>query len=156
MQKIKTIDIQAREWFDRANGNSYFSAQITTNFGMEDQKTYYLPFQYGYGDHYTYAAKQHLVELGVIDADDRTGLWAWCKDNGVIYRYSKQEGCKQADCKAWGHNPDHIYCVSYLQDGYKRRKKSGELFNLEAAQAYAEKINLREYAGMFDAKVKLA
>ena len=37
-QKIKTLDITAKEWFDKVNGNSYFSAQVTVNFGMEGQQ----------------------------------------------------------------------------------------------------------------------
>ena len=52
MNNIKTIDIQAKEWFDRLNGNSYFSAIATINFGMEDEKAVKLPFQYGYESHY--------------------------------------------------------------------------------------------------------
>jgi len=42
---IKTLDIQAKEWFDKVNGNSYFSAQVTINFGMPDEKTLYAPLQ---------------------------------------------------------------------------------------------------------------
>jgi hypothetical protein len=38
LMKIKTIDITALEWFDKVNGNSYFSATVTLNFGMKDQK----------------------------------------------------------------------------------------------------------------------
>lgn len=49
---LKTIDIQAYEWFDKVNGNSYFAAIVTTNFGLSDKKQVKLPFQYGYGDHY--------------------------------------------------------------------------------------------------------
>ncbi len=153
---IKTIDIQAKEWWDKTNGNSYFSAQITVNFGLDDQKTYWLPFQYGYGDHYTYAAKQALVKLGVIDADDRTGLWAWCKGNSVIYRYSKQENCLKADCKEWGKDPECIYRVSFKQEGYTRRQKSGNL-DLAGAEKHASEINSGElYNNIRDAKVVLA
>jgi hypothetical protein len=46
---MKTIDINAKEWFDKVNGNSYFSAVITIDFGMPTQKEYRLPFQYGSG-----------------------------------------------------------------------------------------------------------
>ena len=40
---IKTIDIQAKEWFDKVNGNSYFSAIATINYGLQDQKTINVP-----------------------------------------------------------------------------------------------------------------
>jgi hypothetical protein len=36
---INTIDIQAKEWFDRINGNSYFSGQVTLDYGQETEKT---------------------------------------------------------------------------------------------------------------------
>ena len=42
--KIKTIDIQAKEWFDKVNGNSYFSANVTINYGHENQKNIRLWF----------------------------------------------------------------------------------------------------------------
>jgi hypothetical protein len=43
--KVKTIDITAKEWFDKTFGNSYFSAQIILNYGLKDQEKYCLPFQ---------------------------------------------------------------------------------------------------------------
>ena len=47
---MKTLDINAREWFDKVNGNSYFSAQIVVDYDLPTYKKYFLPFQYGYGD----------------------------------------------------------------------------------------------------------
>lgn len=38
--KIKTIDVTALEWFDKANGNSYFAGTVTINFGMKSQREY--------------------------------------------------------------------------------------------------------------------
>ena len=42
--KVKTIDIQAKEWFDKINGNSYFSAVITLNFGLKTKNNLNYPF----------------------------------------------------------------------------------------------------------------
>lgn len=96
--KIKTIDINAKEWFDKTYGNSYFSANITINFGMKTEKSFSMPFQYGYGDHYIDMAFQELKKKGFIkNANERMALWAYCKDNGIILRYSKQENCKKRD-----------------------------------------------------------
>ena len=39
------ITVQTKEWFDRVNGNTYFSAEVF--LGMD--KIMSLPFQYGYG-----------------------------------------------------------------------------------------------------------
>lgn len=58
--RIKTIDIQSKEWFDKVNGNSYFSAIITINLGMPDAHNIYVPFQYGYGSQYEYTAFKAL------------------------------------------------------------------------------------------------
>jgi len=48
--QVKTIDVNGKHWFDRVNGNSYFSAEVVTNYGQADAQTFVLPFQYGYGD----------------------------------------------------------------------------------------------------------
>lgn len=101
---LKTIDIQAYEWFDKVNGNSYFAAIVTTNFGLPDEKQVKLPFQYGYGDHYIDVAKRELHEQGLITLEkyDHGGmepLWQYCRDNGIILRTSKQKNCLKRDLK---------------------------------------------------------
>ncbi len=90
---IKTIDINAKEWFDRINGNSYFSAIITTDYGTKTEKSYTLFLQYGYGEHYIQMARDKLNKLGIIKADKHTAFSIWCRDNNIILRTSKQEGC---------------------------------------------------------------
>lgn len=104
---IKTIDIQAREWFDKANGNSYFSARITTDYGTPECKEYKLPFQYGYGEHYIDMANAYLIENKIIDGkrNDNGGypaLWQYCKDNGIILRTNKNEGCLKKYVENYG------------------------------------------------------
>lgn len=91
--KVKTIDIQAKEWFDRINGNSYFSATVTINFGMKGEKSFDLPFQYGYSDQYIQEATNELNKLGIIETGEITGLWQYCRDNKIILRTSKKENC---------------------------------------------------------------
>lgn len=101
--KVKTIDTNAKEWFDKVNGNSYFSAQATVNFGMPDQKTVKVPFQYGYGEQYKYAAFKALQDAGILPPQD--GLMPphiFCSENKIIARYSKQENCKKRDVVAYG------------------------------------------------------
>jgi len=53
LSQLKTIDINAKEWHDKINGNSYFSSDVILNYGMNSQETIKVPFQYGYGDHFT-------------------------------------------------------------------------------------------------------
>ncbi len=93
-QKIQNIDIKAREWFDKVNGNSYFSARIYIN----DQEVGILPFQYGYDDHYIDMATAYLHENGFIDSPrhsngSRGSLWRYCKDNNIRLTTTKQERC---------------------------------------------------------------
>lgn len=69
--KVKTIDINAKQWFDKINGNSYFSAIVTINYGMKKEKRINIPFQYGYGDFYRFeamkAVKKEYPELAGIN-----------------------------------------------------------------------------------------
>ena len=99
--KIETIDVIAKDWFDRINGNSYFSAQITINFGMKDQKNFGAPFQYGYSDHYLTIARDLLVNSGLIILESEEPLWKYCRNNNIILRNCKQEGCKKKDVLSW-------------------------------------------------------
>ena len=98
--KIKTIDVNAKEWFDRVNGNSYFSADITVNFGMKTEKHFTLPFQYGYGNHYEHQAFKELQKQGLVKPEDeRTSYWGYYRDHGIIYRHSKRENCLKRELK---------------------------------------------------------
>jgi hypothetical protein len=99
---MKTIDINAKEWFDKVNGNSYFSAVITLDYGTPEAKEYKLPFQYGYGEHYIDMANQFLMSENIIpfkrhENGSHEPLWQYCKDNNIILRTSKQENCKKRE-----------------------------------------------------------
>ena len=91
--QVNTIDINAKEWFDKVNGNSYFAGSVTLNFGQPDAITLNMPFQYGYGDSYQYAAIKALNEAGHITATHTTDLRA----NGIILRSNIQRGCKKRE-----------------------------------------------------------
>ena len=91
---MKTIRVHAKEWFDKANGNSYFSARIY----VDDEQVAILPFQYGYGDHYIDMANEWLAENGYVDSPkgphgSRNPLWRHCSDRGVNLFTTKQERC---------------------------------------------------------------
>ena len=63
LKNLKTIDIKAKEWRDKVNGNSYFSSDVTLNYGMDSQEIIKLPFQYGYGDQYYHASMEEVKNL---------------------------------------------------------------------------------------------
>ena len=93
--KVKTIDVNAKEWFDRINGNSYFSGTVTVNFGMKDQKEFVMPAQYGYGNQFEYEAKARLTEHNVISGKfaETESLSRYCRENNIVLRTNLQEGC---------------------------------------------------------------
>ena len=95
--KVKTIDVNCKEWFDKINGNSYFAGSVTVNFGMKTQKSYNIPFQYGYGSQYEHEAGMVLNNNNVIKLDQYTMLWQYCKDNNIILRCNLKENCKKRD-----------------------------------------------------------
>tara|TARA_R110002012_G_scaffold52944_2_gene136040 strand:+ start:98 stop:427 length:330 start_codon:yes stop_codon:yes gene_type:complete len=97
--KIKTIDINAKEWFDKVNGNSYFAGTVTLNYGLKKEKTFLMPFQYGYGSHYETQAKNLLTEFNQIGAEYMQSLYTYCKNNNIIYRNSIQENCLKRELK---------------------------------------------------------
>lgn len=57
-RKIKFIARAAR-WFDRINGNTYHSVQITC---VKDDKTICCPMQCGYGDSYQQTALRAMAK----------------------------------------------------------------------------------------------
>ena len=96
--KIKTIDVTALEWFDKINGNSYFSAEVIINYGLKNTITINLPFQYGYGDHYKDVTfKEIKKELNCFKKYN--SYWKAYQDYKIITRYVKYENCKKRELK---------------------------------------------------------
>lgn len=100
---IKTLDITAKEWFDKANGNSYFSARVIINYGEEDATTIYIPFQYGYGSHYEYICFKALQDKDLIPKQNSMlAPWRYYQDHNIIARTAKIENCLKRDVVAYG------------------------------------------------------
>lgn len=96
--KVYTIDLQVKEWFDKVNGNSYFSGIITVNYGRKNQFQISLPFQYGYGNHSEDTAFKALQTNKVFkDVLERESFWQYYSRKGIIYRYNKYENCLKRD-----------------------------------------------------------
>ena len=99
-KEMKTIDVDAKEWFDRVNGNSYFSGTITVDYGMESEKVFLMKFQYGYGSSYEQEAKRLLTEFNIISPQHGESLSRYCNDNQIILRTNKETNCLKRDLKA--------------------------------------------------------
>jgi hypothetical protein len=91
---MKTLDINARSWYDKVNGNSYFSAEIVLDYGTETERRYFLPFQYGYGDQYQYETINELKRQKEID-DKISMLYQLRDEQNVIVRASKIDTLKR-------------------------------------------------------------
>jgi len=94
--KIKTVDITAWEWFDKINGNSYFSAEVVINYSLKNASIINLPFQYGYGDHYIDVAFQEIKKKLNCFKNYET-YWRAYQDYKIITRYVKHENCKKSE-----------------------------------------------------------
>ncbi len=87
---MKTITILAREWFDKINGNSYFSGEIY----FDNKEVAKMPFQYGYGDHYIQMAQNTLEKLKLIqDTQENEPFWRYCDRKKINLLTSKKENC---------------------------------------------------------------
>jgi hypothetical protein len=95
--EVKTIDIQAKEWFDKLNGNSYFSGLVTVNYGMADAKEFIMPFQYGYGSSYESTGLSIIRKAYKLDSVYTSDL----RDNGIIVRSNIERKCKQRELKEY-------------------------------------------------------
>lgn len=91
-KKIKTVDITAKEWLDKVNGNRYFSAEVTINFGMKNSTTLNIPYQNGYGDHYRDVSFQEIKkQLSCFGKYDH--YWQAYRDHSIIDRSTKHKHC---------------------------------------------------------------
>ena len=84
----RSLFVEGREWFDKVNGNSYFSARIWVDGGQ----VAILTFQYGYGDQYLYEAQKKLLELGYLPQEGKNrGLWSIAEESGFDFYSAKSQ-----------------------------------------------------------------
>ena len=89
----------AKEWFDKVNGNSYWSARVED---IEKDITYVFPWQYGYGDqslhevmkalnlsHYEHEKVKYIkiekcLKKEIVEHGEANGGY-WLEDKGCFY-----------------------------------------------------------------------
>lgn len=82
----RSLFVECREWFDKVNGNSYFSARLWVDGGQ----VAILTFQYGYEEQYLYEAQKKLLELGYISQENKnSSLWSIASFEGFDFYSSK-------------------------------------------------------------------
>lgn len=80
---MKTVDVKAKEWFDKINGNSYFSARIIIDYTLPTEQTIYLPFQYGYDEMYKQRAIEELKTRKLLPE------YTYLSELDIIFRWNK-------------------------------------------------------------------
>ena len=96
LSPIFSIDIHAKQWFDKINGNSYFSARATITREDKSQQTYCIPFEYGYGDHYKDQMSRALENEGIVSPQHYSNgssesIWNYCDREKILLHTSKTE-----------------------------------------------------------------
>jgi hypothetical protein len=100
MNKIKFVANVAR-WFDRVNGNTYHSVNITN---VETGETIYCPMTYGYGEHYKQSGLEIMEKSGLIPEKYRgrhengsPKYYAFERENDYPIMWNVSDGLKR-DC----------------------------------------------------------
>lgn len=99
-KSVKTIDIIGKKWFDKVNGNTYNSVQVTVNHGLNNEFCFSIPFQYGYGDYYQQSALEKLQKMGVIS--DRFRVWDMEYRKKFVINSMVYDKCLKREVVAWG------------------------------------------------------
>lgn len=104
---IKTIDVLAKQWRDKVYGNSYFSARVVLDLDCKGNgRTFFLPYEYGYGEQYLYSSFDAIIKAGLLPAEACACPTRYCRENGIILRHGIQNGCTKRDVIAWGKAPE--------------------------------------------------
>ncbi len=85
----KMITIQTKEWFDKVNGNTYFSAEVFLSM----DKILSLPFQYGYS-----GARQEAesrLAKHFLSCAERCGVRDRLRKNGIEISETKTKSLKR-------------------------------------------------------------
>ena len=97
--KIRYIGNAVR-WFDRVNGNTYHSVNVTRT---KDGKTIYAPMQYGYGDCYRQSALEAMAKAKWLPKQYRENndYMVYERENNYPIQWNVSDGLKK-DCKRNG------------------------------------------------------
>ena len=78
---LESIFIEGRLWFDKVNGNTYFSNRIWIN----GKVTYEMPMQYGYEEMYLHEAIRYLHGRGYFAGEKIPSLWEIRDEMGIHF-----------------------------------------------------------------------
>jgi hypothetical protein len=96
--KVDSVTIIGRRWFQRSNGNTYFSSEIIVNGKLVHR----IAYDYGYGNMYEQAATEWLIKNGYIDAEKyKSGgyppMWQLAQKYGFAFQSSVTDVASKKD-----------------------------------------------------------
>lgn len=91
LSEVECVHIEARRWFQKSYGNTYFSLQIDVEIGGMLIEVVRIPFEYGYGDHYDTVALEQFKAAVNLDKPlaDYCYLSRALKESGIkVYNHA--------------------------------------------------------------------
>ena len=79
--ELSSIFIEGRLWFDKVNGNTYFSNRIWINGSV----VYEMPMEYGYEEMYVQRAIAYLHERGYFATEKVPSVWEIRDEMGIHF-----------------------------------------------------------------------
>lgn len=79
LESVKSIEIQAKRWFQKSFGNTYFSADIYVNDSLVKR----FDFEYGYNDHCIDVACEWLKENGFLPNIENAFFWRLTQNTDI-------------------------------------------------------------------------
>lgn len=96
------IRASCRRWFDKVNGNSYFSVWLTIPQNDSSNRYIAIPFQYGYGSQWQYEVINLLAKYGFIpplrkyeNGNTDYGYLSDYERNGIVHWNDEGYGLKR-------------------------------------------------------------
>lgn len=99
MKEGDNLTIIGRRWFDRVNGNTYFSAVGLIN----GREVVSIPYEYGYGDHYADRVFQEMEKQGYCPDVEHYNNgsserhWQYCSRKGITKYFSVSDVSRKKD-----------------------------------------------------------
>jgi len=92
-EKVTSVLVIGRRWFERTNGNTYHSSEIYVNNVLVHK----IPFTYGYGNQFEWNSWDWLKNNGYIKNADNGAPSIFCRENGIEYRASASDVKRKKD-----------------------------------------------------------
>lgn len=98
-EKTQSIVVFGKRWFDKINGNTYFSVDTYVN----GQHVGRINYEYGYGDQYLQSATQMLAAKGYLPGIQRNSfggletLQRYAQRKKIRLAYDVADVCRKRD-----------------------------------------------------------